>query len=929
MHTWQRLFFVIAFSFALHTASPARAQCDDWASGFELAGTSNRVNALATFDDGSGPVLAIGGFFHSAGPTLAENIVAWDGSSFRPLGSGGSGVNGEVHSLCVFDDGTGPALYVGGIFSIAGGSGASCVAKWNGTSWSTLGTGLGSYVYALAVYDDGSGPALYAGGAFTTATGAPGNYIARWNGSSWSALASSVGGIVHALCAFDGGSGAELYAAGGFNDAGGNSASHVARWNGSSWSALGSGVDLFINTMCTHDDGSGTALIAGGTFFFAGGVPAQRVARWNGSSWSALSDGIDEDVYALASYDDGAGPALYTGTLSPASNVLNYPSRWNGSSWTHLSSGLSPSTSQSTANVLALAVFDEGTGPRLIAGGWFGEAGGVDANNVAGWDGTSWKPVGHGAGIGGPFDSSVAVSAIAFDDGSGPGLYVGGSFTSAGGVAVHNVARWKSGQWSAVGDGVTNNGVQTFAVFDDGGGKRLYAAGSFTTIGGVDANHIARWSGTEWERLDSGLNGIVRALAVFDDGSGVQLYAGGEFTLAGDVFSVGLARWNGSEWSAIDTGLYPENYVSALCVFDDGTGPALYVGGGFSGDGAHGLRYLSRWNGGSSWTNVGTPPDGDVLSLVALDDGTGRALYAGGSFYNAGGVVVSHVAKWNGTAWSALGSGTSSSSGDSFVTSLAAFDDGSGPELYAGGFFMSAGGVTVNRIARWDGSTWSALANGVGGLGATVRGLVVFEDGVDGSPDLFALGTFSQSGPLPGFAQPSFRIAQWRGCGRPGVRVCNGDGSIAACPCGNTGLPGRGCQNSASTGGATLLSAGWTSLAFDSLKLTSSGELPSALSIFLQGSAQIAPANFGDGLRCAGGALKRLYVKNASGGVVSAPTGADAKVSVRSAALGDPISIGTNRVYQVYYRDPSLSFCPSPAGNSWNVSNGLRIGWLP
>ena len=115
----------------------------------------------------------------------------------------------------------------------------------------------------------------------------------------------------------------------------------------------------------------------------------------------------------------------------------------------------------------------------------------------------------------------------------------------------------------------------------------------------------------------------------------------------------------------------------------------------------------------------------------------------------------------------------------------------------------------------------------------------------------------------------------------------------------------------------------------DSLVLTSSGELASALSIFLQGSLSIAPTSFGDGLRCAGGVLRRLYVKNASGGTVIVPQSGDASISARSAALGNVIQVGATRVCQVYYRDSNLGFCPPPMGDAWNVSNGLRIGWLP
>ncbi len=153
---------------------------------------------------------------------------------------------------------------------------------------------------------------------------------------------------------------------------------------------------------------------------------------------------------------------------------------------------------------------------------------------------------------------------------------------------------------------------------------------------------------------------------------------------------------------------------------------------------------------------------------------------------------------------------------------------------------------------------------------------------------------------------------------------CFGDGSLAsACPCGNTGAGGRGCANSSGSGGAHLEAAG--TLVPDTLHLHAWGSGPSALSIFLQGDASAASGvPFGDGLRCVDGNLKRLYTKNASGGAVGAPEAGDVTISARSAALGDPLTPGSTRVYQVYYRDPSTSFCP---GFTFNVTSGALVRW--
>jgi len=185
-------------------------------------------------------------------------------------------------------------------------------------------------------------------------------------------------------------------------------------------------------------------------------------------------------------------------------------------------------------------------------------------------------------------------------------------------------------------------------------------------------------------------------------------------------------------------------------------------------------------------------------------------------------------------------------------------------------------------------------------------------------------------GPIP--LCPLYYAGNWlmRICAEPAgasTPFCFGDGSLAtACPCNNFGLVGSGCDNSAGTGGAKLTTTGTVNP--DTIVLTSTAELPTVLSIFLQGDAEVtAGVVFGDGLRCAGGSLKRLYVKNAAGGIVSAPDVGDPSVSQRSSDLGDPIPFGGTRLYQVYYRDPVLGFCPNPPGNSWNVSSGQRIVW--
>ena len=153
-----------------------------------------------------------------------------------------------------------------------------------------------------------------------------------------------------------------------------------------------------------------------------------------------------------------------------------------------------------------------------------------------------------------------------------------------------------------------------------------------------------------------------------------------------------------------------------------------------------------------------------------------------------------------------------------------------------------------------------------------------------------------------------------------------------SCPCSNppSGL-GRGCDNSAATGGAILSATGAASLSADSLVFHTSGEKPTALSILTQWTGSSATGTvFGMGVRCASGTFERLYSKSASGGSITAPNlgAGDPSVSARAAALGDTILPGQDRWYLVYYRDPIvLGGCP--AASTFNATQTGRVVWSP
>ena len=298
----------------------------------------------------------------------------------------------------------------------------------------------------------------------------------------------------------------------------------------------------------------------------------------------------------------------------------------------------------------------------------------------------------------------TSARSTVFDDGSGPALYAGGGFTTAGGVAANRIAKWDGASWSALGQRDATASSCALAVFDDGSGPALYAGGDFTTAGGVAANHIAKWDGASWSALGSGMNGSTSyALAVFDDGSGPALYAGGAFTTAGGVRGephreVGRrelvgARQRDERRRRCARGLRRRRRPGAL------RGRRLHDRGRRGGEPHREVGRLELVGARQRDERPASAPS------TVFDDGSGPALYAGGGFTTAGGVPANSIAKWDGSSWSALGSGLSA-----HVMALAVFDDGGGPALYAGGNFTIAGGArrcasrggTARAGRRWE-----------------------------------------------------------------------------------------------------------------------------------------------------------------------------------------------------------------------------------
>jgi hypothetical protein len=149
-------------------------------------------------------------------------------------------------------------------------------------------------------------------------------------------------------------------------------------------------------------------------------------------------------------------------------------------------------------------------------------------------------------------------------------VYMTGAFTTIGGVSAARVARWNGSAFSALGSGL-NDTARALAIGTNGD---VYVGGSFTTAGGSSIPYIARWNGSAWSALGSGLNELVRSLTISPSG---ELVACGGFTTAdGLAIADRIAGWNGSGWHHLDADFPGTPFTTAGCVF--AYGDDLYVG---------------------------------------------------------------------------------------------------------------------------------------------------------------------------------------------------------------------------------------------------------------------------------------------------------------------------------------------------------------
>ncbi len=756
--------------------------------GGVYGGCDGTVWDMAVTDNGD---IFLAGDFDWCGDVRVNHIARFDGTNFHALGDPDNpGLSDSVYAVKT----DGNLVYVGGRFDKAGdseGAGAALnsVARWDGSTWNSMSGGLSDTFYgraqvqAIAILKVSPSESLvYVGGTFTDAGKVAAFNIAAWSSSTqqWQDLDDTPsnnqqGDTVYALAIDNRDGRTDLYVGGKIASIGNVvAANNIARWDGQNWHTLDGTGPSTNNSQTTTVKSlfrDGSSLYVSGTFSSVAGIPntaSLALYSIDGNSWSSV---VPAD--SVLTYLDDV--VLTGGALFALSRFRDLPhgggytlGAFRGNEWSYAYAEGSADDNRvviSSANQVSMLAHNG----KLYIGGNLASVGGQAASGFAELDLTTgvWKTFGATENANGLRRYSIPAQVYAIAS-VGNDVYVGGDFNYAGNVSANGIARWDGSQWHQLGTNFDSNGVfdspfngsaglvKTLLKITRNGQPYLVVGGNFEQIGDrngvVDAENIAVWNpGSQtWINLDFGIGGTsVNALARLDDDD-LNILVGGNFQSNASESESDVTLNNLARWSFFPPSWHPISVVDGageVGLEDDvqeiiKVGNGYYIGGQFVDVGGVTVNHITKMVFEGDFTQArfsalkpagGTAGiDVDFSRVTALAADQDYLYVSAENFTSAGGVSVNNIARWHLTneTWSPLGTGLTGNFGQHYADALVVFNN----QLYAGGDFDEAGGISASGFAAWDiaSERWQQAGSGVnlGGAGSSVEvtAMAVTED---------------------------------------------------------------------------------------------------------------------------------------------------------------------------------------------------------
>jgi len=600
----------------------------------------------------------------------------------------------------------------------------------------------------------------------------PVGYNALYNptANNWSYGPGSFGNGVNRITELPGG---DLIVAGGSQNVGSLPINFIARYTAQtqSWSAMQGGVTTSnpfsnpprVNAMLPLADGR---VIVGGHFTIAGGAPAGNLAVYDpeSDSWAALGQGISgpgyPEIRCIAQLP--GGDFLVGGNFTSAGGAaVNHLARLNPTT----GAGSPLAGAQPNGDVRQAV---PAPGGDLIVTGDFTSIGGISASRIARYNpaANTWSALGSGisgsipGGLG-PYIASIVVLP-------GGDILAGGTFSTAGGNSIRNLARYSpaAGTWSALGVGMGvyfgSSCVNAITLLPSGD---VILGGLFRLAVGMSVTNMVRLSpdSNTWSLVGSGTTGRVNAITPIADG---RLLVGGTFSMIWNVPANYLALYDPVTLTFSSLGASTDGGVEALSRYQNGD---VLVVGTFSSAGGVAAPAVARYSPSTgAWTGLGASTPGGVSNAyfstaIALPNDD---VVVGGSFTTIGGVPANYIARYSAATntWAPIGTEFTT-----YVGSVLLLPDGD--------LLVWAGGVY-----RYDsaGGTWTRFTTGSG----WVSDMLLLPDG-----DALIGGRFSETAGYPSAAIARFRPStnEWLAVNGLGVNLSvdrmtlTPEGDVIAC----------------------------------------------------------------------------------------------------------------------------------------------------
>ena len=309
----------------------------------------------------------------------------------------------------------------------------------------------------------------------------------------------------------------------------------------------------------------------------------------------------------------------------------------------------------------------------------------------------------------------------------------------AGITGLDNVAKWTGSGWTSLGAtgqilwDANPPGEQDLCCDNEG---NIYLSGRQVFDVGFGSTYLAKWNETDgWTTVgdNSPNDGVYSICCNSNDGN---LYIGGEF----------FAKYNDTDgWSSVGglTSLGDDVVHKVCCDSKDGS---IYIGGDFSNLTTEGLNKLGKYNDTDGWTSVGQTSDinGRVYDICC--DSENGDIYIAGEFDTVAGITgLDIVAKWDAKSqsWTSISGNTGDFDGSVIAYSICCKNG----EIYVGGILSDVGGLGIDNLAKWTGSSWTSVG-GPSDINLTVEDICC--DTKNG--EIYVGGSFNTVAGIPGLS---------------------------------------------------------------------------------------------------------------------------------------------------------------------------------